>query len=241
MGLANKNLSCVPIISFVPACLFKVLSSLRLSLILSLALGLGLSQASAQTPPGGWVNTSPITSFTPTNSSIDISQLTLEKSEERILLGANLQLELGPQVTEALLKGVSLVFTAEVEVLRDRWYWMDKRVALLSRSYRLTYHPLSRVFKLTWLNEGGESLNALSQSHANLADALTSLRRIRAWRILDARELDESAGHSLDFRFFLDTSALPRPLQIGIEGQTDWTLRANRTMRWKGPLKEANR
>ena len=43
--------------------------------------------------------------------------------------------------------------------------------------------------------------------------------------------LDSDARHSVDFRFRLDVSQLPRPFQLGVTGRTDWNLATSRQQR----------
>jgi hypothetical protein len=50
-------------------------------------------------------------------------------------------------------------------------------------------------------------------------------------RIADYAEVDLDATHTLDFRFRLDVSQLPRPFQIGAVGQSDWNIGVARTQR----------
>ena len=65
---------------------------------------------------------------------------------------------------------------------------------------------------------------ALTQNFDALADALAAVQRISRWKIADASELDLNQRHLLQFRFRLDVTQLPRPLQIGTLGDTDWDL-----------------
>ena len=51
------------------------------------------------------------------------------------------------------------------------------------------------------------------------------------WKIADAGQIEEGARHYIEFSFRLDTSLLPRPMQIGIGGQPDWALAVERTQR----------
>ena len=44
------------------------------------------------------------------------------------------------------------------------------------------------------------------------------------WKIADVAELDLDQRHVVEFRFRLDITQLPRPLQIGTLGQTDWDI-----------------
>ena len=51
------------------------------------------------------------------------------------------------------------------------------------------------------------------------------------WKIAELGDLDPEARYSIDFRFRLDVSQLPRPFQIGAVGQADWYIVAVRNQR----------
>lgn len=133
------------------------------------------------------------------------------------------QFELPRAVEEALQKGVPLYFVAQAEVYRSRWYWRDKRVAQAERTWRLAFQPLSRKYRV--------SFGGLNQSFDSLADAMVALRRVTAWKVAEAAALEPGASHYVEFSYRLDTSLLPRPLQIGLGGQADWNLQVEKVVR----------
>ncbi len=59
-------------------------------------------------------------------SSADMTEFKVERQDGSLLLHAQLKLELGPAVEDALIKGLAVHFVAEAEVMRNRWYWYDK-------------------------------------------------------------------------------------------------------------------
>jgi len=167
-------------------------------------------------------------------SVAQVTEMRLERSEEGIFLAAVVRLELSATVEDALLKGIPMFFVAEADVLRDRWYWYDKKVASSARYMRLTFHPLTRRWRLNvapgpFGNTGlGVTLN---QNFESLQDALAALARFSRWKIAEAAELEADARYSVDFRFRLDVSQLPRPFQIGAVGQPEWSISTSRNQR----------
>lgn len=157
----------------------------------------------------------------------EISLLRLERDGEAVLLTATVKFELPAAVEDALLKGVAMIFVAEAEVLRERWYWMNKKVVSAERHMRLAYQPLTRRWRLNVasgrITNAGLSV-ALNQNFETLADALAAVQRLSRWKIADVSEIDLEQRHLVEFRFRLDVSQLPRPLQIGTLGQTDWDI-----------------
>ena len=81
-------------------------------------------------------------------SAAEVTQLRLERDGESVLLSAVVQFDLSPTVEEALVKGVPMIFVAEFELYRERWYWTNKKVLAAQRHMRLAYQPLTRRWRL---------------------------------------------------------------------------------------------
>ena len=133
-------------------------------------------------------------------------------------------------VEDALLKGIAIFFVVEADIYRDRWYWTDPRVASAARTLRLAYQPLTgrwRVNIVSGLITSSSGLRAtLNQNYETLPEALSAIQRLTHWKIADASEVEPDATYTLDLNFRLDLSQLPRPFQIGVAGQRDWTISA---------------
>jgi len=165
----------------------------------------------------------------------EINQFSLERTDEGVLLSATLRLTLSPVVEDALQKGIPMFFVADATMYRDRWYWTDKEVASASRHMRLSYQPLTRRWRLTISPSPiGNATVALGQNFESSDEALAAIRRISHWKIADAQDLDPDARYTVNFRFRLDVSQLPRPFQIGAVGQSDWNVATGRTQRLQG-------
>jgi hypothetical protein len=153
---------------------------------------------------------------------VNLPVFALSRSDEGLVLDFAAKFELSRVVEDALQKGVPLVFVAEASVFQDRWYWRDKRIGTVTRAWRLSYQPLTRKYRVTF---GG-----LSQNHDTLPDALGSLSSSVHWKLAEPAQLDGD-GIYVEFSYELDTTQLPRPMQIGIGGQADWSLRVERMRR----------
>ena len=157
----------------------------------------------------------------------EVTQLRFEKTLEGLFVSAAVKFELPGAVEDALLKGIPMVFVAEIDIFRDRWYWYDKKLISAERHMRLAYHPLTRRWRVNvasgQINPNSLGL-ALNQSYESLNDALAVIRRLSNWKIAESSDLELDPKNSVQFRFRLDISQLPRPFQIGALGQTDWDL-----------------
>lgn len=164
----------------------------------------------------------------------EVSMLQIERNADSLLLSATVNFSLPATVEDALLKGVPVIFVAEADIVRERWYWLNKRVASTQRHMRLVYQPLTRRWRLA-VASGLIASNGLgvtlNQTFDSLEDALGIIRRMSGWQIAELADLEPTARYRVDFFFRLDVSQLPRPLQIGVLGQSDWSLATSATQR----------
>lgn len=167
------------------------------------------------------------------NSTVELTELQLDRTDKTLVLNSMLRLELGGSLEEALLKGVAIHFVLQADVFRDRWYWSDQHVASNSRYYRLMYQPLTRRWRLSMSREPLSSStlgNSLSQTFDSLTEALALIRRVYAWKLVDQAELSRTERYYVRYQFKLDVNQLPRPFQIATEAQSDWNLGVSREL-----------
>lgn len=162
----------------------------------------------------------------------EIAMLRFDRTEEGLLLSANVTFDLPPVVDDALAKGIPMFFVAEASLQRDRWYWTDKHVATATRHMRLSFQPLTRRWRLVFSPTPiGNSGVALGQTFDTQEEALAAIQRISHWKIAEASDIDPDSRYNVDFRFRLDVSQLPRPFQIGAVGHSDWSIGVSRNVR----------
>jgi hypothetical protein len=175
-------------------------------------------------------------------TSVELAELQVELADDGLYLSARLRFDLPTVVEDALHKGIAVHFVADAEVLRERWYWYDQRIASAQRHMRLAYQPLTHRWRLNVSSEPIVNSNlgiTFAQHFDTLQEAMTTVQRIARWRIAPVVELERDGRQSVQFRFQLDASQLPRTLQIGVLGDADWTLSVERkidlTPRETGP------
>jgi large subunit ribosomal protein L24 len=108
-------------------------------------------------------------------------------------------------------------------------YSTDKKVASAARNIRLAYQPLTGQWRLNVASGAAPvadlvAANAPSQTFGSLAEALATLKQFSRWRIAGLNDNDPGAKYRVEFRFWLDTNQLPRPFQIGVIAQSEWTI-----------------
>ena len=133
-----------------------------------------------------------------------------------VVLNAQFDFELPPVLEDAVNRGIALYFVVDFELYRERWYWFDRKLASQSLTYRLTYSPLTRQYRL--------ARGALAQPFDTLAEAIAPLRRVRNWKVIERGAIKPDEDYRAQVRMRLDTSQLPRPFQINALTQRDWTL-----------------
>ena len=153
----------------------------------------------------------------------ELTTFELIRDEDGLFLDYAVSFDLGKGADDALARAVPLFFVAEAEVFRDRWYWRDRRVAHTVRVWKIVFQPLTSTYRVT-------TVGGLSQNYPTRDDALFALSRSARWKIADPGQI-EDGHHYLEFNYRLDTTLLPRPMQIGISGQPDWQLSVKRTQR----------
>jgi len=159
-------------------------------------------------------------------AGVELLELAATRGAERIEVDYQLRLALPQPVQEAAQRGVPLYFVATASLWKPRWYWRDDRVARVRREWRLSYQPLTDTWRVS---QGG-----LGQSHATLAEALATMTRSGGWRLADASQGEADGRDYVEFEWMLDTSQLPRPLQIGVTGVGgggQWALRVERSVK----------
>jgi hypothetical protein len=153
-------------------------------------------------------------------AEIEISNPQISASEDGYVLSADFRFDLNPRLEEAVTKGVVLYFVADFELHKARWYWLDEKLVSRSQTYRLSYHALTRQYRLS---TGG----GLHQSFQTLSEATQVLTRLRNWTVVDSK-IDKSVrpgeAYEASLRMRLDVTQLPRPFQITALGNKDWSL-----------------
>jgi hypothetical protein len=147
----------------------------------------------------------------------------IESGEDGYRLDAEFDIQFSPRLEEAVNRGVALYFVVEFELAKPRWYWFDEKPVQLSQTYKITYTPLLRQYRL--------SSGSAYQNFTRLDDLVRALSRVRGWTIAEKDALRKPGEYQAAIRMRLDTAQLPKPFQLNAVASRDWNL-ASDWYRW---------
>jgi hypothetical protein len=147
----------------------------------------------------------------------------IESGDDGYRLDAEFDIQFSPRLEEAVNRGVALYFVVEFELSKPRWYWFDEKPVQLSQTYKITYTPLLRQYRL--------SVGSAYQNFRRFDDVVQALSRVRGWPVADKGTLRKEGGYQAAIRMRLDTAQLPKPFQLNAVASRDWNL-ASDWYRW---------
>ena len=154
---------------------------------------------------------------------VPVKSAALQIDEGELLLSAEFDLALTPTLEEALQKGIPLHFVVEFDLTRARWYWLDEKVAEWSITYRVSYSPLTRQYRV--------ASGPLGQTFESLDDVERFISRVSSRPVARADMLTKGARYEAALRIRLDVTQLPKPFQVSALALREWQL-ASDWQRW---------
>ena len=164
-------------------------------------------------------------------AEISVRNPRLKANEAGYSLSADFSITFNRRLEDVVNKGVMLYFVADFELQRPRWYWLDEQVISLSRTFQLSYHALTRQYRL--------SSGPLHQSFASLDEAVGAMSQLRGWQVLDKEAIHEDRVYQAALRLRLDLTQMPKTFQVSALSSRDWTL-ASDWLRWRFVPQEAS-
>jgi hypothetical protein len=163
---------------------------------------------------------------------ISVNKAEVHLSEDGYHMVASYDIHLTFVVQQALERGIPLYFVGEFLLTRPRWYWLDEEVFQSEQAAKLSYNVLTRQYRI--------SRGALFQNFVSLDDALNMLSRQNS-AAMPAGLIQQDSGYIAELikkvkpessyiaevRLRLDTTQLPKLLQVNAMTGSDWTLDSN--------------
>jgi uncharacterized protein YfcZ (UPF0381/DUF406 family) len=147
---------------------------------------------------------------------IEIRSASITPSDDGWQLDAQFDIRFSPRLEEAVNRGVPLYFVVDFELSRPRWYWFDEKPVQVSQTYKISYTPLLRQYRL--------SVGNVYQNFTRMEEVTRVLSKIRGWHVADRGALKRDGTYQAAVRMRLDTGQLPKPFQVNAIASRDWTL-----------------
>lgn len=153
---------------------------------------------------------------------IQVDKVQVRQSEDGFQLAVEYGVTLNFALQQALSRGIPLYFVSEFSLTRSRWYWLDEDIYQSEQSTKFSYNVLTRQYRI--------SRGALYQNFTSLDEALNTLSR-QSSGVIPVSLMDRSSSYVAEVRLRLDTTQLPKLLQVNALTGRDWNLDSD-TYRW---------
>ena len=140
-------------------------------------------------------------------------------------LNAVFEIDLPPYIVDSFEQGFDIPLVMEVEVYRDRSFWLDDQVVYLKQQYRLQYHPVMNSISLLNVNQGNH------RYFGSLPEAVRHLSALLGYPLLDGNNLLADETYHARLRFGIDANEIPIPLKSSSLWKNDWELESD-WMEW---------
>lgn len=150
------------------------------------------------------------------------AKLTLDEPGESpgLFLSIAYEFELPEPLKEALHRGIPLYFRYDFFLRKERWYWFNKEKATKSHYLRFSFDPLTQRYRV--------SSNGLHQTFDTFEEALPFIKKLYRWRVAPPITLHDNYVAKVSFQ--LDTSKLPKPMQVTSGDDEEWRVRSERNI-----------
>lgn len=129
-----------------------------------------------------------------------------------------------PDNIAELAQSAPLYFVFDWAIKRPRWYWYDKRLAGGRVYWRLSYNRLIQKWRISTATSLAGTQASFSLTFNTLSEVLTHLRYIRRDTVIKFNQLDSNERYELTTRLYLADNLLPKPFQLNIMNDRDWSL-----------------
>ena len=153
--------------------------------------------------------------------AVDITHAHIELADEGYRLAASYGFDLNHGLEDAILHGVQLYFTTQIELTRPRWYWFDETAITAKQTSRISYNVLTRQYHVA-------IIGSVQQSFSTLDDALFLIRRPSRWLIAPRSALKPGEFYNVTLLMGMDRDYLPKPIQVNAFNNSDWRLSSNK-------------
>lgn len=137
---------------------------------------------------------------------------------DRYFLNANVNYELSEESIRALQSGIALTIIFQLEVIKERWYLWNEKIATATYSAIVRFHPLSNQYVVSHVEKDK------SYVFANLTELLSILGMVRSIPLLEKSQLNNDHSYQVRLSTYLDIEALPPSLRTIAYFSKEWKM-----------------
>ncbi len=180
---------------------------------------LGMSAASLLRACILWLAMTPLAVLhaDPLEGALEIDSAFININDGVYQLHAQIRYPVSEEAIVALREGVSLSYDLEVEVFRDRRFWLDANILSIRLPRELSYQPVSERYVMRDPLDGDEQ-----KSYPTVEAALQDLGRVEGWPILVASQLAVEGEYRVRVRASMRRGRLTDALRTLMFWTDDW-------------------
>lgn len=154
----------------------------------------------------------------PNDTGVKVTSTETALLDNDYVLTAYIDYQLSEKAIEALNNGVSLYWTYQFKVQQHRDYVWDNTLMEKSFRYRIQYHALLKMYRVT--NES----NGAVDNFSSLQAALDFLSTLRDYRLIEKSRISEKESYLIGIKITFERDALPLPLRPIAYTNPQWYL-----------------
>ncbi len=160
-------------------------------------------------------------------SSLRLRSANLTAYENDYLLNADAEINFGPEIEKAILKGFVFNFLIEFQLFAPKKYWFDDEISTTVQQVSLSYHALTRQYVVV--------RNEQQRAYASLDEAIEDLSIIQDMKVFQEADVSKGEKYRAVLLMRLDQRKLPKALQVEGESSSEWKITSQR-FEWKPNL-----
>lgn len=147
---------------------------------------------------------------------IKSAQTNLENNH--YFLNANISYELSEESIKALHNGIALTLVLQIEVIKERWYLWNEKIAAANYHYLLRFHPLSNHYVISHVEKDK------SYVFTSLSELLLALGMVQDIPLLEKNDVSNDHSYQVRLYTYLDVEALPPSLRTIAYFSKEWRI-----------------
>lgn len=150
--------------------------------------------------------------------SFEIKSAHTYLENNQYFLDADVDYELSEESIKALQNGIALTIVFQIEVVKERWYLWNEKIANITYHAILRFYPLSNYYMVSYPQKDK------SYSFASLEELLMNLGMVRNIPLVDKAQLNTEHTYQARLTTYLDIETLPPSLRTIAYFSKEWRM-----------------